>query len=520
MSSKELILKDHQIDHYNTLMRISEKYNHYMDFSRMGTGKTYVTAKIAQMSGLKLFIVCPVSAANAWRQMSQYDGVDIVAIISYQSLRGTDRYPPNHGYLERDNEIKIDKKGNMKKKVFFTITDEFRQLIDEGILLVFDEGQNIKNASDQSIAARTLSGAIRKPSKCAFISGSPYDKEEHSENILRFLSILNQSRLIWSNPLTGEKVMKGMIDVIMFSKALDNRRTMDIIDEYADNGDTSTLTASKARSLCHNLFVNVIKDHLSSEMMPEESKYPLHIEESYIYLDEENVDLLDKAIQDLAQVTRFDGKDVDTKNIQWSNVTSALEKIEIIMVEPIAQFAKSILETKLPHEGHNKVIISVTHLETVRNLMDTLSSYNPIFVDGSIKDTARDNERTRRFNQFNTDPECRVLIATITTGGVSVSLHDTDGRYPRHTLLLPTYSILNIYQASGRIHRTGLKSDAYFYMVYGTNAESKQREAGEVKLTPILNALARKKDVLKGLIPKQSSIYNLPGEYPHKYYQF
>lgn len=510
---KEIVLKQHQIDHFSRIISILNTHDYYMDFSRMGTGKTFVTSKISEVCNLPLFVVCPVSTMNVWQQMKEY-GVNIVFMISYQSLRGTDKYPPKHPYLTRETEIKIDKNGAEIKKAIFSATDEFIKLVNQGILLIFDEGQSIKNQSDQTKAARALSSVIRAPSKCGFISGSPYDKEEHSENVLRLLSILHQKRLVWSNPSTGQSVPKGIIDVMMYCKSLDNEKTMSIVKDYTETLDNISMSTLKARSLCHHLFIDVIKDHLSSEMMPEESPFKLHMEEAYICISDEEIEDLQTAIQDLAQATRFNGRDVDTKGIQWGAVTNSLQSIDIAMVPPITRFVKTILNEKSTDNKLNKVIISVTYIEAIDRLMESLREYNPLFIDGSVKA----DERNSRVNLFNSDPKHRVFISTIRTGGISISLHDTVGDFPRHMVVIPTYSIIDIYQALGRIHRTGLQSDASFYMIYGTNAESKYRKQGEIKVTPILNALSRKKDILKGLITKQSSVYKLPGEFDHKYY--
>lgn len=503
---KTLELKVHQIDHFTRIIDILDVHSHYMDFSRMGTGKTYSTSKVSETLGLPLCVVCPVSAMNAWKEMQQY-GINIHFLISYQSLRGTERYPPKHGYLNRTTEIKADKKGNEKKRVVFTPTDKFLSMINDGILLVFDEGQNIKNDSDQGKAARALSGAIRSPSKCAFISGSPYDKEEHSENILRFLSIITHKRLIWSNPLTGEKVPKGLLEVLDYCTHLDPVRTKEILD---DQGGSIYVTASKARSICHHLFITVVKDHLYSEMMPEISKYPIHMEESYLYMNDDELKALKSAIGALSDATRFNGKDVDMEQIEWGAVTLAMKAVETSMINPLYRYALSILSK----DKSSKVIISVSYIDSITELCSLLQGYNPLWIDGSVKT----DDRTRRVNLFNTNEKHRILISTIKTGGVSISLHDTVGNAPRHYLLVPTYSIIDIYQASGRIHRTGLMSDAYFYMIYGTDAPTKDSDGNTIEVTPILNALSKKKDVLKGLITKQSSVYKLPGEFPKAYY--
>ena len=45
-------------------------------------------------------------------------------------------------------------------------------------------------------------------------------------------------------------------------------------------------------------------------------------------------------------------------------------------------------------------------------------------------------------------------------GGTGLSLHDTQGKHPRVSLISPSFSAKNHLQVLGRIHRNGAKSDA------------------------------------------------------------
>lgn len=497
-------LKSHQNDHFIRILNILDEWKYYMDFSRMGLGKTYIAGKLSQVLDLRLLVICPVAASPAWKTLEKY-GVEIIDIISYQSLRGTEKYQPSHGYLERETITKYDIKGNERKKTRFYPTDKFLDLVDDGILLIFDEGQMLKNNSDQYKAAYTLSMAIAAAetrSKCGFLSGSPYDKEEHSVNILRFLSIIRSKKLIQVNPHTKEKTLKGLNDLTEFCNELDKDMTSDILSEYGEN-----ISVKQSREISHKLFSKLISPYLSSEMPPEECPYKINMEEAYLILGDKELKELKNGISDLADATRFVNGEIDTKQLNWGKVTLAMKSIEKTMIPSTIRFAKKILN----ENKSAKVIICVTYLDNLDMLVNSLSSYGVVSIDGSIPS----KERIKRVDNFNTKDSIRVFISTIKTGGVSISLHDTDGRYPRHMLCIPTYSIIDIYQACGRINRTGLKSDASFYMIYGTNKDPK----GSVKVTPILNALIRKKDVLKSLITEQCQIYKLPGEFPITYYE-
>jgi hypothetical protein len=80
------------------------------------------------------------------------------------------------------------------------------------------------------------------------------------------------------------------------------------------------------------------------------------------------------------------------------------------------------------------------------------------------------------------------LIAHPQVGGVSVSLHDVYGGFPRYMLIIPTYKLIEMLQAIGRIFRAGTLSKAFCRIVYA------KAFGGEPK---ILLALANKSDVLQ-----------------------
>ena len=76
-------------------------------------------------------------------------------------------------------------------------------------------------------------------------------------------------------------------------------------------------------------------------------------------------------------------------------------------------------------------------------------------------------------------------------------------------LISPSYKLLEIIQAASRIYRDGTMSDAFVRIFYGKDTLGV--ESG------ILQALARKTSVLKGVIDEHLNNYLLlPGEYPNE----
>lgn len=82
-------------------------------------------------------------------------------------------------------------------------------------------------------------------------------------------------------------------------------------------------------------------------------------------------------------------------------------------------------------------------------------------------------ERQDTVDAFQAD-QLRVLIATIEAGGVGLSLHDVTGRYPRLSLISPSWRAVSLVQAAGRINRAGARSPAMNKMVFLNNSIEEQ----------------------------------------------
>jgi hypothetical protein len=52
-------------------------------------------------------------------------------------------------------------------------------------------------------------------------------------------------------------------------------------------------------------------------------------------------------------------------------------------------------------------------------------------------------------------------VVQSSAGGVGISLHDTHGRHPRHSLISPPESARDLIQVLGRNRRVGQKSPAF-----------------------------------------------------------
>ena len=78
-------------------------------------------------------------------------------------------------------------------------------------------------------------------------------------------------------------------------------------------------------------------------------------------------------------------------------------------------------------------------------------------------------ERKKNINRFQKNKE-RIIVSNICAGGQSINLHDEDGKHPRVSLIIPSYSSTQLIQALGRIHRAGSKSPATQRIIFSSSS--------------------------------------------------
>ena len=199
-------LLPHQINHTEKIENILKESYFALDFSTMGTGKTYCSSYIAKKMNIpNVVVIAPLSVLPKWNLMKNKYGVNIIHALSYCSLRSIKCKQPKHGLLTR-----ID------KKVDFSTTDEFdrttthtreiteffatqmwKNLVKQGVMLIVDEIQNVKNISSQFLSVKELIREIRETksinSKVILLSGTPIDKNEQIVNLYKSLGIINEN---------------------------------------------------------------------------------------------------------------------------------------------------------------------------------------------------------------------------------------------------------------------------------------------------------------------------------------
>jgi hypothetical protein len=493
---KKIILKEWQVKWSKRAYDILQSNHGYIDTSKMGSGKTFIVLWLCLAYGLSLIVIGPKIVLEKWRQTANEYGVNILKTISYQSLRTVKGKQPKHGLLHRqDGTI-----GGVKRTKF-DATKNYYNLLKEGVMVVCDEFQLIKNNNDQYKACLELVSAINftgGESRYALISGTPISEEHQIINVMRLLGYVSAPRLYHVNPKTKKIVLDGMKQIINTATQIDAAATLIIINKFPPINRDNIIHA------CYTLYTDVIKETISGSMEPviyADAKFDI---KNGFYDVGTDRDRLRKAVKALMRNVNYDKKE-DNNLEPIVNPNLALMKL-LVEVEnsKVEGFVRKALEV-LKANNRNKVIISLNYTSTLYAIYDKLLDYDPLILNGDIK---KDIDRWETIYEFNNDPDMRVLLMNTEVGGIGIDLHDTDGRYPRFMFISPSYKMINIVQAADRIYRTGSKSDATVRVFYGSGKDTIEMN--------ILNALARKSIVTKGVLDKNNNTV-FPSDYASEF---
>lgn len=488
-------VQPHQEEHIKNIEAVLyDRLYGVIDVSTMGTGKTFAATKIAYDLNLPMVVICPTNVIKVWERMRAF-GAKIISIHSYTTMGKASRSFP---YLEK------------AEKIYFP-TDEWLQLVSKGVMLIFDESHRIKNKDAlQTEAATQLIRPITLGSKSRFmfLSGTPYDADKFIAGSFRTLGYTSARILSDLNKVTKVRDNTGILDVIRNAMKLDPNGTDDVLDHYPSIGDG--INSATVNALAIELFKTVYKNNIIFAMPS--PNLPKDMGTLYGNMTELEYARYKLAVRNLSEVVLFNEETGEvgsnSGNDRLKMLSIAMRDIEHVKVGIFAREAARILNS----DPNSKVIIAVTYNTTIPMLLDRLEALTPIramIINGEPAYKRYINQVIEAFQEHNNT--YRLLIVNVASGAEGISLHDTDGRFPRTLLLSPSYSILKLHQASGRIVRVGAESLGTVRLMYGKYALDTDVDVKEQR---IADALTRKTKVMADLLDQAvKDGIKFPGEY-------
>jgi SNF2 family DNA or RNA helicase len=464
-------LYDYQLFHVRNIITSLRRNHVALDGSATGTGKTYVTMATCKELNLQPIIICLKSGISTWEHVSKLFDIKPLMILNYESVKsGLDPF------------LKIK-------------DDEFIWSFEKrNIVVIFDEVHKCKNIKSGNGKLLLSLKTCKDRYKLIMLSATICDKMENFTPFGYMLGIYNKIT-------SGKNWIDGII------REGQNRVDGKIINTlnkhlYPEYGSQMTL---------EEMGEKFPKNRISAECYTLDEKSTACVKEYYDNMNEISLKIsnakkqADKLRTLIALIDNIDYEDrTNEKKKEYDNMKRELEKLyDEYDIGKLAKLRQKIEHAKVGilielfekyYEQHKSLTIFVNYTETMKLLIDYFKQnkidYSTVHGGQTIL------ERNTNVENFQTN-KVRVIVCMMQAGGVSISLHDLTGKYPRVSLISPSYSSIALTQALGRIYRTGVKSPCLQRIIFCANTCEEN----------ICNILRTKLEFLSKLTDEDLSIF-------------
>ena len=379
---------------------------HTLDTSEVGTGKTVVAAYLAKQLGMRVAIICPKAVITMWDREMIEMGVEPDCVMNYERIR-------------TGKTAFLSKKG---KKIM-------TWLFEEPTFVIFDEVHKCKGPWTQnaqlliSLVQQAKEGGHLIHAMSATAAEDP--TEMRSLGFMLGLHKLNKRPNSWHNWMNRNGCS---VDNWGKWKLLSRKKLKAVhCTMYGEEGAAYRLTINDfPDSFKENrVFIEALEFKDSKKILEAYDDYGVTPDIVEQYLEK-------------GSVTEHEFDIV--------NILRARQLAESLKVPDIVEMTGDLID-----QGKS-VVIFVNFKDTAQALTEQLDCL-------SIIGGQNQYQRQAQIDDFMLD-EKRIIVVNIAAGGTGLSLHDTQGLYPRVSLISPTFSAKDHLQALGRIHRNGAKSHA------------------------------------------------------------
>ncbi len=478
-------IRNYQKNHFQKVLNILQNEIAYLDTSDTGTGKTIIALAIAATYKMGIISIAPKTVLSTWTSTANKYGIPLYETITYQSLRGRSNKELNHNLLIRS--------GNE-----YIATETIENYAKDGLLIVFDEAHLIKNDNSQLWSAHALINEAQRLSRMgynirvAILTATPADKKTNITSILKVLGVVVSEKMYKYNRSSKYYEKLGLQEVIDKCNKYDRDKTF----LYT----CQPLNKTTIKTICHDLYVNVLKPYISSGM----PKAPTNVEKDkknlFAKMSKEDVKRIRMGAMLFKSATnyRFQTGEVEYNTINWGDLIKSRMEIDSGKVNTVVRYAKKDLE----NNPNCKVLIYFTYKRDIKRTLELLKDYNPLKLTGDITKTSDRDIIIDKFQQPNTD--YRVIVSNPKVGGTGICLDDIYGDFPRIMYIMPSYFFTEQFQATGRIDRLTTKSKVTIRFLYSKEFPYE---------TGIFNSMAKKSKNSRDMISRQQQNIIYPGEY-------
>jgi superfamily II DNA or RNA helicase len=408
-------LRPWQVDAVSKIVSSINKWGAAVDGSDVGIGKTYTATAVARELNMDIMVVCPKAVMESWKRVIKnhfkYWG-KCIGIVNYESLR-----------IGRTDSMfaSIVKRRDTRRK-------EFVWKVPKNTLIVWDEAQKLKNAKTKN--SEMCMAALKAGYKMLFCSATmatnPLELKTVGQCIQLFKT--NKQYYDWAY---AHGVVRGRFGMEFTG---DRKALAKLNNDIFNN---------RGIRLRRDTIPNFPESQIIAECYEMEKEDQDKINNAY---DEMRLELL--KIEKLAKK--------DQKTSELTAILRARQKVEMVKVPLFVEMVEEGLENGM------SVVVFCNFTETIKALSQRLNTQ--CIVNGEIKDKVRQ----QNIDDFQSDKQ-RVILINLAAGGAGLNLHDITGKHPRLALISPSYSAVNMRQATGRVWRDSAKSKSLQKIVFVAN---------------------------------------------------
>ncbi len=448
---KEFLLP-HQIKHTRHLIDILTRKQIAVDVSDTGTGKTYSALSVCKNMNLQPVVICPKALIINWIRVAKIFDVKLM-VSNYEMMKSCKYFD---GSYEDYEDTKEDcpyftpqyKWDSLKKKDVFEKYIYNEHLVPKHTVFIFDEAHRCKNRD--TINSKLLVSLRGTSRKILLLSATLSDKVETFVVFGYMLDLFSSPNLKTYNSwlLTQKKKIHEECEKLFKEQNKKMTRKSKVKYNHDEEGNYINSIYIINQNLLpyygSRMSITELGELFPQNTVTADSYYMPNYNEVQKEYDEINY-LLKKI-----KIREFE------INIILGKLVLMKVRIELLKVPLYIQLIEQSLE-----ENYS-VVMFVNYIET----MSKIKSH----FEKTMSVSTIEGGQTAQFRQENIEDfqsnKTRLILCSITAGGVGISLHDIHGGHPRKSLISPTWSGQDLVQVLGRIYRAGSKTPAIQKIIY------------------------------------------------------
>ena len=376
------------------------------DQSETGTGKTYVSAWIAKYLNNPVVIVCPKVVIPSWNAVLSYFGIKAHLVINYEKLI-------------RGNTEHLSFKNNRDD-----VPDNYIINFPKNSLVILDEVHKCKSSTSKNsdFLIKLKMDGYKTLLLSATTATNPLEMKAFG-----FATTLH-NLVNYRNFITDSGAYVGRFGGYQID--LNSARTVEAMTNIHNKLFNVYNVSSR---MTRKMFANIFPDnHVMAECFDMGT----------------NTDKINRIYNQMeAELAALEESSVNYSQHHFAIMTKARRMAELLKVPTMVEMIEDWFD-----EGISPVVF-VNFTDTVEAIEKQLKKNRKF--DGLIAKIVggqSDKSRQADISGFQNDSK-RIMIANLAAGNAGISLHDLNGKFPRGSVISPSYSAINLLQALGRIHR-------------------------------------------------------------------